>query len=168
MSHPTDLAPILARPTVRRGRAAALAVIAAMAAFVACGGDDAAGTDTGAAGTDAGAGADAGAWPAFGLVTPQQAAGLAADASVTVLDVRTPEEFAEGHLDGAVLVDVTAPSFTDEVAQLDPDRPYLVYCRSGNRSAQAVAAMEAAGFAHLWDMEGGVAAWTSAGLALVR
>ena len=88
---------------------------------------------------------EAGARPAYGLVTPDQAAALATDPSVTVLDVRTPEEYAEGHLEGAVLVDFSAPTFADEIAGLDASQLYLVYCRSGNRSGQAVAVMQQAG-----------------------
>lgn len=159
MSHPTVPDPILARRRHPRGRvAAALACLA----LTACGSDAASSTT---APSDAPA-VESGR-PAFGLVSPEQAATLAADSGVTVLDVRTPEEFAEGHLDGAVLVDFSAPTFADEVAELDPSQPYLVYCRSGNRSGQAVAAMQSAGFGQLWDMAGGVTAWSSAGLPLV-
>jgi phage shock protein E len=130
----------------------------------ACGGD--ADADPTPDPTVAATAADAGERPAFGIVTPEQAATLATDPAITVLDVRTPEEFTEGHLAGAVLVDFSSPAFADEVAQLDPSQPYLVYCRSGNRSGQAVAAMQQAGFAQLWDMDGGVTAWTAAGLPI--
>lgn len=165
MSHPTVPAPILARHRPGRGRGIALLAVFTVAALSACGGDDAAGADTAA---DTTVSAGTGDRPAFGLVTPEQAAGLAVDPGVTVIDVRTPEEFAEGHLDGAVLVDFSAPTFADEVAQLDPAKPYLVYCRSDNRSGQAVAAMQSLGFEQLWDMDGGVVAWSAAGLPLVQ
>lgn len=62
-----------------------------------------------------------------------------------VIDVRTPAEYAEGHLDGAVNLDVQDAGFTAEVAALDAEVPYVVYCRSGNRSAAAAAAMAQAG-----------------------
>jgi rhodanese-related sulfurtransferase len=118
---------------------------------------------------DAGGATDAAetATPDYGLVTPDQAAELAAS-GVTVIDVRTPEEYAEGHLEGARLIDFSAPTFADDVATLDPDGEYLVYCRSGNRSGQAVEVMAQLGFDQVWDMDGGVIAYAQAGLPLVR
>ncbi|WP_336248592.1 rhodanese-like domain-containing protein [Stomatohabitans albus] len=72
----------------------------------------------------------------------------------TLIDVRTPEEFSEGHLDGAINLDVSAFSFADEIAKLNKDDTYTVYCRSGNRSAQAVKQMNQAGFTHVVDAGG--------------
>jgi len=72
------------------------------------------------------------------------AATVATEGAV-VVDVRTPEEYAAGHVEGAVLIDVSDPSFAGAVAELDPDDEYLVYCRSGNRSAVAAEIMRAAG-----------------------
>jgi phage shock protein E len=83
---------------------------------------------------------------------------------LVVLDVRTPEEFAEGHIEGAVLVDFYAADFADQLAALDTDVPYLVYCRSGNRSGQALGVMEQLGFTSAADVDGGIVAWTGAGL----
>ena len=81
---------------------------------------------------------------------------------VTVIDVRSPEEFAEGHLPGAVNVDVQAPSFPAEIAELDPSARYAVYCRSGNRSRVAIDLMTQAGVTQTVGLEGGVGAWTGA------
>jgi rhodanese-related sulfurtransferase len=83
---------------------------------------------------------------------------------LVVLDVRTPEEFAEGHLDGAVLVDFYATDFVDQLAALDTDVPYLVYCRSGNRSGETLGVMEQLGFSSAVDVDGGIVAWSGAGL----
>lgn len=80
-----------------------------------------------------------------------------------VLDVRTPQEFAQGHLPGAVLADVNAPDFASRIAALDRSRPYAVYCRSGNRSQVAVDALRQAGFSQLVDLTGGILEWTAAG-----
>ena len=63
-----------------------------------------------------------------------------------VIDVRTPEEYATGHLDGAVLMNVQDPNFAEMLATLDPTANYFVYCRSGNRSGQAIEQMKALGF----------------------
>jgi rhodanese-related sulfurtransferase len=68
-------------------------------------------------------------------------------ADIVIVDVRTPAEYATGHLDGAVNIDFQSPSFDDVVAGLDSDADYVVYCQSGNRSAQAVSVMEDADLA---------------------
>jgi phage shock protein E len=78
-----------------------------------------------------------------------------------VIDVRTPGEFAAGHVDGATLIDVQDPGFAAAIAELDPAGDYVVYCRSGNRSAVAADEMRAAGLDVLDG--GGFEAMTSAG-----
>ncbi len=85
-----------------------------------------------------------------------------------ILDVRTPEEFAAGHLDGAILVDIKDPSFDTKLAALDPAVSYVVYCRSGNRSAQAVERMKAAGFSDLTDLGSLENASSETGIAIVQ
>ena len=104
---------------------------------------------------------------AFGLVSPQTAAALAADVDVTVIDVRTPEEYEAGHLaDADRLIDFYADTFVDEIASLDRDGTYLIYCRSGNRSGRTSALMAQLGFEQVYALDGGVKAWSAAGLAL--
>ncbi|WP_380164997.1 rhodanese-like domain-containing protein [Jannaschia sp. R86511] len=88
-----------------------------------------------------------------GAVGPEQAIDLASDGA-TLVDVRTPEEFAAGHVDGALNVDLQAPDFLEQVRALDPDEPYVVYCATGNRSAQAVTAMTGEGLGELYDAGG--------------
>ena len=78
---------------------------------------------------------------------------------VTVVDVRTPAEFADGHLPGAVNIDVEDAAFPDKIAQLDPAADYAVYCRSGNRSRAAIDYMTQAGVKHTVGLEGGIGAW---------
>ena len=73
-------------------------------------------------------------------------------ADAIIIDVRTPEEFAAGHLDGALLYNVQDPSFETNIAALDATATYVVYCRSGNRSAQAIERMKAVGFTTLTDL----------------
>ncbi len=84
-----------------------------------------------------------------------------------VIDVRTPEEFAAGHLEGAVLVDFNAPDFAARIAEFDPEGDYVIYCRSGNRSAGARDVMTEQGFTDVVDVEGGILAWDRAGLPIV-
>jgi phage shock protein E len=59
-----------------------------------------------------------------------------------VIDVRTPAEYADGHLEGAVNLDLTSGRLAAEIPSLDAEGDYVVYCKSGNRSAQATALME--------------------------
>jgi rhodanese-related sulfurtransferase len=81
--------------------------------------------------------------------TAEATGGSAAEllpANTMLIDVRTPAEFAEGHLDGAVNVPVELPTFTAQVALLDPTMDYLVYCRTGRRADIAIDSMESLGF----------------------
>ena len=94
------------------------------------------------------------------------AAALKAPETV-ILDVRTPEEFAEGHIPGAVNIDVQSPDFASKVAALDPNVPYAVYCRSGNRSRVALDLMGQLGITDAYHLGGGVGAWQQAGGELV-
>lgn len=96
--------------------------------------------------------------------TAASAPAVEVDANTVVVDVRTPAEFAEGHLDGAINIDVSAPDFATEIADLPVAGGYVVYCRSGNRSAQAVAHMEQLGFTDVVDAGGLDQAAASTGL----
>jgi rhodanese-related sulfurtransferase len=89
------------------------------------------------------------------------------ESGVITLDVRTPGEFMEGHLVNAINIDVENPSFASEIEKLDKTATYAVYCRSGRRSANAVATMKDAGFSSLYNLNAGVQEWAAAGLPLV-
>jgi rhodanese-related sulfurtransferase len=84
-----------------------------------------------------------------------------------IIDVRTPEEYAAGHLDGATLIDIKDASFDAKIAELDPNASYIIYCRSGNRSAQAVERMKGAGFTNLTDLGSLENASVETGIAIV-
>lgn len=73
----------------------------------------------------------------------------AISAGAEVIDVRTPEEFADGHLRGAVNIDVSGPDFSDRIAELDEDSTYVVYCASGNRARTAIEQMRDQGLDEL-------------------
>lgn len=90
----------------------------------------------------------------------------AAEPNVIVLDVRTPGEFAQGRLANAINVDFQSGYFEEEVSKLDKNATYAVYCRSGNRSGEAVKVMEKLGFTDMYDMNGGVIDWAAAGKPL--
>jgi rhodanese-related sulfurtransferase len=85
-----------------------------------------------------------------------------------VIDVRTPAEFAEGHLDGAVNINWEDIGFADEVSALDKDGVYVLYCRSGNRAGQAIDAMTSMGFTNLTNAGGVDAASAFTGLDIVQ
>ena len=91
-----------------------------------------------------------------------------AESGVVTLDVRTPGEFTEGYIEGARLIDFQSGNFENEIATLDKNATYAVYCRSVNRSGQAVKVMKDAGFSNVFNMNGGVIEWANAGLPLVR
>lgn len=83
-----------------------------------------------------------------------------------VLDVRTPEEFMTGHIQGAVNIDVNGSRFRDAVGKLDPEKTHLVYCRTGRRSAEAVQIMRDLGFTRLLRFEGDIVRWRAENLPL--
>ena len=85
-----------------------------------------------------------------------------------ILDVRTAEEFNSGHIEGAVNIDFYASDFESQLDMLNKDKVYLVYCRSDNRSGQAVDRMEDLGFIEAYDMSGGINAWNDAGYPTVQ
>ena len=99
--------------------------------------------------------------PAAGQALMQQMG-----AALTIIDVRTPEEFAAGHIEHAVDIDLEGGGFSAGIASLDPSKAYIVYCHSGRRSAIAAATMVAAGFTQVYDL-GGIQAWQDAGLPVV-
>ena len=106
----------------------------------------------------------------YQLLTPAEADALLHEPpdGLVVLDVRTPEEFAAGHIAGAVDLDLQGGAFETGVAALDPKSPYFVYCQSDNRSGQAVAYLQQQGFDSIYELEGGIGAWQAAGLAVVE
>jgi len=101
------------------------------------------------------------------LVDPVGAEAILASGGVEIIDVRTPEEFAEGHLPGADLIDISAPDFVPRIEALDRSATYFVYCRSDNRSGQATALMADLGFESIYELEGGTVAWLASGRTLV-
>lgn len=133
-----------------RGRAGAVAVAVAAALVV----------------TGCGEADDGVAVGGVRTVSAEQAVEVAAEQSTVVLDVRTPEEFAEGHVAGARNVPL-AGEFEKAVADLPRDGRYVLYCRTGNRSAEAADIMERLGFTDVLDA-GGLTALADAGAEVVR
>ncbi len=91
----------------------------------------------------------------------------AQEAGVILLDVRTAGEFAAGHLEGAINIDVEGMTFEGEIASLDKTKTYAIYCQSGRRSRIAVETMNKAGFTKLFNLDEGIGSWQAAGLPVV-
>ena len=111
----------------------------------------------------AGCSSSGSATPKLGI---EEFAAKAAEPGVVLLDVRTPMEFEEGHLENAINIDFQSGTFEEEISKLDKETTYAVYCRSGNRSGQAAEVMAGLGFTNIYDMDGGVIDWAAAGKAL--
>ncbi len=83
-----------------------------------------------------------------------------------LIDVRTPDEYSQGHIAGARLMNFHDPSFLENVAALDTAETVYLYCRSGNRSSQAIKIMQEAGITGIVHLEKGINSWKAAGLPL--
>ena len=85
-----------------------------------------------------------------------------------ILDVRTPEEFDGGYIEGAINIDYYSEDFRAQLETLDKDKTYLIYCRTGRRSAGARDIMAELGFIEVYNMSGGIVEWEAQGLPVVR
>lgn len=96
-------------------------------------------------------------------VEAEEAAKLITDGKVTVVDVRTAEEFKEGHIKGAKNIDVTENDFDKKLGDLDKSKPVLVHCQAGGRSTRSLPSFEKLGFTQVYHLDGGFNGWTKAG-----
>lgn len=98
---------------------------------------------------------------AYAVLSPEDFKARLVDSGDFILvDVRTPKEFQEGHIQGALNIDFLDPAAFDEgAAQLDPDKALMIYCRSGKRSHKASEKLKAMGFKEIYDLEGGFRNW---------
>ena len=85
-----------------------------------------------------------------------------------ILDVRTPGEYASGHIAGAMNLDYYSKSFRTTLNQLDKSKTYLIYCHTGRRSGLTLDLMRDLGFSEAYDIEGGIAAWKAKGLSYLN
>ncbi|MCP3855530.1 MAG: rhodanese-like domain-containing protein [Actinomycetia bacterium] len=163
--------------TTRNGRFCTLApcVVLVLATALMSGCGDDANTESSPTGDTLSGGSDSApqgtaANNGFSLVSADDAAALLEDppTDLVILDVRTPDEYEEGHIEGSIMLDFYEADFADRLAELDTDVPYLVYCRSGNRSGQTSQLMAKLGFASVYDVDGGVIAWADSGLPLSK
>ncbi len=92
-------------------------------------------------------------------IKPEEFDKLSKEAKTEIIDVRSPEEEVEGFIEGAKVINIMGPDFADKIKELDKEKTYLVYCRSGNRSSTACGFMASNGFDDLYNLEGGIQAW---------
>ena len=84
-----------------------------------------------------------------------------AEPNTQLIDVRTPEEYSEGHLVNAINIDVNSDDFDTKVASLDKEKSVMVYCKVGGRSAKAATRLKELGFKNITDLDGGITNWKS-------
>ena len=98
------------------------------------------------------------------VVSPEEMKSLIEMDDVQLVDVRTEEEYTLEHIAKSQNIDVRSPNFDKEITKLDKDKPVLVYCRSGKRSAKCVEKLKDAGFVKIYDLSGGITKWKYKGL----
>ncbi len=101
-------------------------------------------------------------------VKADEAAKIITDGKVAVIDVRTPDEFKEGHIKGAKNIDIMSKDFEAQLAKLDKTQPTLVHCQAGGRSTRALPVFEKLGFTHLIHLDDGFGGWEAAGKPVVK
>ena len=103
----------------------------------------------------------------FSLIAPQELKEKLGE-DIQLIDVRTPQEFAEGHLKGAILIDYTQSDFMNRMSKLDKSKDLYIYCRSGNRSGKASRKLESMGFPKVYDLKGGILNWNQNNMKVVK
>jgi len=78
----------------------------------------------------------------------------------SVIDIRTPQEYSQGHIEGAVNINYYDKTFLEQVAKLDKEKPIYIYCRSGSRTSSAAKKLKKIGFSEVNDLEGGIISWS--------
>ena len=101
-------------------------------------------------------------------VKADEAAKIIADGKVAVIDVRTPDEFKDGHIQGAKNIDIMGNDFEAQLAKLDKTQPTLVHCQAGGRSTRALKVFEKLGFTNLIHLDEGFGGWEAAGKPVVK
>lgn len=91
-----------------------------------------------------------------------------ANDQILLIDVRTPEEYAAGHIENAINIDYSSGNFKDQVSELDKNQDIYVYCKVGGRSGRSAQILEEMGFEKVYDLKGGIIAWEKEGLKTVK
>ena len=96
-------------------------------------------------------------------VKADEAAKIIAAGDVIIVDVRTPDEFKDGHIKGAKNIDIMSDDFAAQLAKIDKTKPVLVHCQAGGRSTRALPTFEKLGFTNLIHLDEGFGGWEAAG-----
>jgi rhodanese-related sulfurtransferase len=96
-------------------------------------------------------------------VNPDEFEKLSKEPGTVILDVRSPQEYAKGHIKNSVLINFNDKNFDEKIKQLDKGKTYLVHCAVGGRSAKACDKLDSYGFQKVVNLEGGIKAWEKAG-----
>jgi rhodanese-related sulfurtransferase len=89
------------------------------------------------------------------------------DTNFVILDVRTPEEFKNGHIEKAIIIDYKSSDFQDKISMLDKKKTYLVYCKGGGRSTKSIEVMKNLNFNNLYHLFEGMETWAKGGYKTV-
>ena len=100
------------------------------------------------------------------LVTAEEMQTLLEQKDVQLVDVRTTEEFEEGHIVNAQNIDFNSPTFDQDIGKLDKTKPVIMYCKGGGRSAKCAKKLLDAGFIKIYDLEGGITQWKFKGFGI--
>ena len=106
---------------------------------------------------------DIGVQEAFELIQSNQG-----NPDFVIVDIRTPEEFNEGHIENAVNIDFYSETFRKELDKFDKSKTYFIYCRSGNRSGKAMPVMKELGFQEVYNLSAGIKDWIAKGFPVVQ
>ena len=106
---------------------------------------------------------DIGVQEAFELIQSNQG-----NPDFVIVDIRTPEEFNEGHIENSVNTDFYSETFREELDKFDKSKTYFIYCRSGNRSGRAMPVMKELGFQEVYNLSAGIKDWIAEGLPVVQ
>ncbi|MDH7913223.1 rhodanese-like domain-containing protein [Winogradskyella sp. SYSU M77433] len=93
------------------------------------------------------------------LVTAEEMQTILDTEDVQLVDVRTPEEFEEVRIVDSQNIDFNSPTFDEDITKLDKEKPVILYCKGGNRSAKCAKKLKDAGFKKVYDLEGGISKW---------
>lgn len=86
----------------------------------------------------------------------------------TIIDIRTPREFEDGHIEGAININLFDKSFLSEMSKFDKSKPVFLYCRSGSRTASASKKVSNLGFEHVYDLQGGIINWARSNNQIIK
>lgn len=100
------------------------------------------------------------------VVSPEEMQTLLSAKEVQLVDLRTSSEYTEGHIEHAQNLDFKSPTFDEDIKKLDKDKPVLLYCLKGVRSAKCAKKMMSAGFKKIYDLDGGISKWQHKGFKI--